>query len=179
MVAQPLGPGYRCRSPTQMDPNPYEPSVADSIAVSKTRHRRLLRFAFCVLGTTGINVTLLMMLPPGFAGVPYMVMALGSFVLTFALVAMFERSRLINVVAVAIFWLCLSVIHATHLGTAPMPNRRLADGLLFIGLLASGHMALQLLVHFWSRRSRDSHRHASLNLAANKTVHPSPRKHFT
>lgn len=101
-------------------------------------------------------MTLLMMIPAGFAGVPYMLLVLATFVMTFLLVAVVERLRWVNIVSVATFWLCFSALHVTHLGTAPMQKQRLLEGLLLIALLAFTHAALQLLIHFWIGRCRGS-----------------------
>ena len=86
-----------------------------------------------------------------------MLVVLAAFLMSFFLVGVIERTCWINLATVAIFWPCLSMIHVTHLGTAPMRQRRLLEGLVFLCALGVTHSAIQVLVYYsaWRVRSRE------------------------
>ena len=118
----------------------------------------ITRFVLWTLATAGVTLALLALMPPGFAGVPFTLVVLAAFLVSFVCVGVMERTRWINVATVAIFWLCLSMIHVTHLGTAAMRQWRLLGGLVFLCALGLTHAAIQCLVHYSVWRVRDRER---------------------
>ena len=154
-----------------MEPNPYTPPIdpSDATALSST----FKRFALWVLLTPGLTLTLFVMCPTGYS-VGYAMMVFATFLVTFALVAIIEQHRSINLAAVAIFWVSCCVFHVTDLGTAPMAQRRLFEGLFWIALLAVAHAAFQLLIHNCMGHNRDHHKPSRTpRTLANKAVNPS------
>jgi len=130
----------------------------------------------CLCLTTGVIMSMLMMTPSGFAGVPWMVLVAVVFIVTSAIVAMFERSRSINVATVVTFWLSISVWHVLNLGSAPLPNQRLVEGFAYIASFGAIHGTLQWLLHFLTMCGRYMTKGSTpCNVAANKPLHAEPR----
>ena len=93
------------------------------------------RFALWTLATAGVTLALLALMPPGFAGVPFTLFVLAAFLVSFFCAGVIKHTCWINLATVAIFWLCLSMIRVTHLGTAAMRQWRLLGDSCFFVLL--------------------------------------------
>ena len=128
-----------------MKPNPYEPPFALPMARWKLRRGPTTCLAPYILLTTGTLIALFVFQPPGFASVPYSLLYLIAFPMAFAIVAVIEASPRINAITVVVFWAILLLIHVLKPGTAPGRIQRLAGGILLVLLLASIHLAIQVL----------------------------------
>ena len=83
--------------------------------------------------------------PEGFASVPYSMLYLIAFPMTFGMVALVETSPRINAVAVVVFWSGLLLYHVLNPGSAPGRIQRIICGCLLILLPTSLHFAIQVL----------------------------------
>lgn len=97
-----------------------------------------------------VTLPLLLMLtvfmPAGFSGVPYIYFVILTFLVSFGLVAGFERSLAVNMTSVLVFWSAILVWHLLRPGTAPGQGARMASGALYIGGASLVHALLQATI---------------------------------
>ncbi len=106
---------------------------------------RAILLAGCTTPPVLLMLTVLM--PPGFASVPYMVFVLIIFVALFVAVAILERSVVINALVTVLFWCSVCVLQVIYPGTAPGRTQRIHDGLLQIAGICAVHLGVQFLIN--------------------------------
>ena len=118
----------------------------------KTLHPLIRFILLSAITTPPLLLMLAVFMPPGFAGVPYMVFVMVVFVGLFVMVAVVEKSLIINLCVLLFFWMSISIGTVLNPGTAANRWGQVVEILLQISLIGVVHGAIQLGVAWGFRK---------------------------
>ncbi|QDT99250.1 hypothetical protein V144x_47610 [Gimesia aquarii] len=107
------------------------------------------RYLLWVLGTTAPIYTMItVLMPKGFAGVPWMLLVTAIFLLMFLALLGFESSPIWNGLIAFLFWLPMIVIHLHNPGTVAISRGEVHKGVIEILTIGAIHALIQFTARY-------------------------------